>query len=315
MASSSSSSSSAPTRKGRDYAAKAESALREGRLDEAKMWHKNASNAFKEARDALLEGDASTRMALTLLVDYHREREKNPGDPKQVYLKAHHPAVKSLQAEPATSPKTLSGSHSLGSITEAWNAVQEFGEGIQSAATPPPLPESSAAVRPTRDMSMSTLEWKKGTQSVMAESFLMVGGDTLPSALGPERSISGASNSGFTRSISGRENSLEKLQAANKSLTNEVEKLAKENSQLRSMLLRERDEAKAQRDKFWKMFVLVKAALEEAKIPLTTNPSHSPSAPTSYESELKALTRLLHAETEARKKAESELEALRRRYS
>lgn len=94
-----------PTRRGQEFAAKADLALREGRLEEARTCHKHAWTAFKEARDALLEGDTNTKMALKILIDYHRDREKNPGDPKHILPKPSSSATTTLRQ--IQSPETV----------------------------------------------------------------------------------------------------------------------------------------------------------------------------------------------------------------
>jgi len=285
-----SASSASAARRGQDFALKAETALRVGKVEEAKNWHKSASNAFKEARDALLEGDTNTKQALKLLIDYHREKEKNPGDPKNV-PKAPVLSVKPVEINPVSSAVS-----STPSLSDAWNAAQDFNDFMQSSVTPPPLPESLA--KP----SGIAPDWKKGNQSVMmGESYFLVGGETLQ----PVPTGSGHTSHGASQSKNAPQ-SPEKLQSANRKLSSEVERLGKEMQQLKSLITKEREDAKLQKDKFWKMFVIVKAALEDAKGSGTVS---------NHDSDLKALTRLLHIETEDRKKAEAELDELKRSFS
>jgi hypothetical protein len=273
-----------PTKRGQEFALKAEIALREGKLDEAKLWHKNAWTAFKEARDGLMEGDSNTKMALKILIDYHRDREKNPGDPKLAFARPP-PVIPPMKVSPPPDVTAVATptSTSTNSLPEAWGAVQEFGEMIQSSVTPPPLPEFI----PASKIHGMPIEGRKGNQSVMmAESFLLVGGDGYHG---------NQSNAVQIHSKSVGLSSPDRGQTQHRALVTEIERLSKEVAQLRSMIIKEREESKAQKDRFWKMFVLVKAALEESN----------------HESDLKALTRLLHNETEARKKAEALLANVR----
>ena len=272
------------TRRGHEFAVNAETALREGKVEEAKMWHKNAWNAFKEARDGLMEGDSNTKMALKILIDYHREKEKNPGDVKYIHSKVT--PLQQPNSLPQPTPIIRSTSSSTSSLPDAWAAVQEFGELIHGSTTPSPLPEFLPS---SKIANTSVSDWKKGNQSIlMAESYLLVGGDNGPLA-------SNQNQLGKSTGISSPDRSNNPTRA----LTLEVERLTKDLNQMKNLITKEREDAKLQSEKFWKMFVLVKATLEE----------------TNHESDLKALTRLLHVETEARKKAEADLAAVRRSYS
>lgn len=159
---------------------------------------------------------------------------------------------------------------------------------LQGSATPPPIPEPTQISRQT---SAAIGDWRKGNQSIMmAESFLIVGNEATALSLGGH-----SSSTGRPMAIS----SPDRGHPQNKVVATDFDRLVKENSQLRALLMKEREESKQMKEKFWRMFVLVKSTLEE----------------TNVESDLKALTRLLHNETEARKKAEAEVEALRRSFA
>lgn len=292
-------------RRGQEHALKAERALQSGNVEEAKAEHKEASNAFKEAREALPECDVYTKQALAILIDHHRELEKNPGIPKPTpppnTARARRGGLDQVPELLGTAP-----SRPKRTMADADAAVQEYSEFVaKTTQGPPPLAEPTSRLIPP--------EWRRTnsnphTQSMlMAESYCMVPEPTTPTGQGPSHkpsqmpapsTVVGASQSC----------SADKLQSNVRLLMSDVERLTKENESLRATILRERDESRKHKERFWKMFASVKATLEDVK------GAREPAA-ANYEPELKALTKAFHEAVEGRKRAEAELQTLKQHSS